>query len=59
MWLRVDRLPESFGVQTPLAGERAQLLNYLTDYTLVVSGGALPQAGVAKTSPRFVAYAPP
>lgn len=42
MWLRMDRLPESFGVQTPLAGERAQLLNYLTTYGLVVSGGALP-----------------
>lgn len=42
MWLRMDLLPETFGVQTPLAGERAQLLNYLTDYALVVSGGALP-----------------
>ena len=43
MWLRMDRLPEAFGVQIPLAGERAQLLNYLTDYALVVSGGALPE----------------
>jgi hypothetical protein len=38
----MDLLPEVFGVQTPLAGERAQLLNYLTDYALVVSGGELP-----------------
>jgi len=43
MWLRMDRLPEVFGVQTPLAGERAQMLNYLTEYALVVSGGALPE----------------
>lgn len=42
MWLRMDRLPEALGVQAPLAGERAQLLNYLTTYALVVSGGALP-----------------
>ena len=42
MWLRMDLLPEVFGVQTPMVGERAQLLNYLTDYALVVSGGALP-----------------
>jgi hypothetical protein len=38
----MDLLPEAFGIQTPLAGERAQLLNYLTDSALVVSGGALP-----------------
>jgi hypothetical protein len=42
MWLRMDRLPESFGVQAPLAGDRAQMLNYLTEYALVVSGGVLP-----------------
>ena len=42
MWLRMDLLPEVFRVQTPMVGERAQLLNYLTDYALVVSGGALP-----------------
>jgi cytochrome c5 len=41
MWLRMDRLPEGLGVQTPLVGERAQLLNYLTTYALVVSGGTL------------------
>jgi hypothetical protein len=37
-------LPEILGVRTPLAGERAQLLNYLTDYALVVSGSALPSS---------------
>jgi cytochrome c5 len=42
MWLRMDLLPEVLGVQTPMVGERAQLLGYLTDYALVVSGGALP-----------------
>jgi cytochrome c5 len=42
MWLRMDHLPKVFGVQAPLTGERAQLLNYLTDHALVVSGGALP-----------------
>jgi cytochrome c5 len=42
MWLRMDRLPESFGVQAPQTGERAQMLDYLTDYALVVSGSALP-----------------
>jgi hypothetical protein len=42
MWLRMDHLPEFFGVQAPLAGDRAQLLSYLTEYALVVSGGALP-----------------
>jgi hypothetical protein len=43
MWLRMDRLPKTFGVQVPLVGERAQMLSYLTDYALVVSGAALPQ----------------
>jgi hypothetical protein len=38
----MDRLPEAFRVQTPLGGERAQLLNYLTEYALVVSGSTLP-----------------
>jgi hypothetical protein len=38
----LHRLPESFGAHTPLAGEQTQLLNYLTDDALVVSGGALP-----------------
>jgi hypothetical protein len=42
MWLRMDHLPESFGVRAPLTGERAQLMSYLTDHALVVSGGALP-----------------
>jgi cytochrome c5 len=42
MWLRMDHLPESLGVKVPQAGERIILLNYLTDYALVVSGGALP-----------------
>lgn len=43
MWLRMDQLPKTTGVQVPLMGERAQMLNYLTEYALVVSGGALPQ----------------
>ena len=43
MWLRMDQLPKTAGVQVPLMGERAQMLNYLTEYALVVSGGALPQ----------------
>lgn len=42
MWLRMDHLPESLGVKVPQAGERIILLNYLTGYALVVSGGALP-----------------
>jgi hypothetical protein len=42
MWLRMDHLPQNFGMKVPEAGERVILANYLTDFALVVSGGALP-----------------
>ena len=42
MWLRMDHLPEGFRIKIPEAGERIILMNYLTDFALVVSGGALP-----------------
>lgn len=42
MWLRMDHLPQGFGMKVPEAGERIILANYLTDFALVVSGGALP-----------------
>lgn len=43
MWLRSDHLPEGFGIKVPEAGERIILMNYLTEFALVVSGGALPR----------------
>lgn len=42
MWLRMDRLPEEFGVQVPEIGERRVLLDYLTEHALKVSSGTLP-----------------
>ena len=41
MWLRMDRLPEEFGIQVPEIGERRVLLDYLTDHALKVSTGTL------------------
>ena len=42
MWLRMDRLPDSLGIQTANEGERGTLLSYLTTNALRVTGAELP-----------------
>jgi hypothetical protein len=44
MWLRMDYLPDSFGVRRPAAPERYAILSYLTTNALRVSGAVLPSA---------------
>lgn len=44
MWLRMDYLPDSFGVRRPTAAERYTILSYLTANALRVSGAVLPAA---------------
>jgi cytochrome c5 len=43
MWLRMDRLPPSFGVRVPSMQQRQAMLNYLIANALKVSGANLPQ----------------
>lgn len=43
MWLRMDRLPERYGIRVPEVGERRVLLDYLNEHALQVSGGTLPE----------------
>ena len=42
MWLRMEWLPASLGVQVPSAAERGTVLSYLTTNALKVSGSVLP-----------------
>jgi len=42
MWLRMEWLPDSLGVQVPADAERYEILQYLTVNALKVSGTALP-----------------
>ncbi len=42
MWLRMEWLPESLGVQVPAAAERYEILQYLAANALKVSGSVLP-----------------
>jgi len=42
MWLRMEWLPESLGVQVPAPAERYEILQYLTQNALKVSGSVLP-----------------
>src|ERR1044071_9373705 len=42
MWLRMDRLPDSFEVRTADEGDRITLLGYVTANALRVSGTELP-----------------
>lgn len=42
MWLRMERLPDTFRIQVPELGDRIALVNYLVANALRVSGGALP-----------------
>ena len=43
MWLRMEWLPDSLGVQVPTSAERYETLQYLTGNALQVSGAALPE----------------
>lgn len=43
MWLRMEWLPESLGVQVPTNAERYEILQYLTVNALKVSGSVLPE----------------
>ena len=43
MWLRMDRLPPSFGVKIPTMRQRQAMLDYLIANALKVSGANLPQ----------------
>jgi hypothetical protein len=43
MWLRMEWLPESLGVQVPTNAERYEILQYLTINALKVSGSVLPE----------------
>ena len=49
MWLRMEWLPDSLGVQVPTAAERYEILKYLTVNALKVSGSVLP-AGKGRES---------
>lgn len=42
MWLRMDRLPDTLGLEIPAPGDRVQMLDYLTGNALRVSGAMLP-----------------
>lgn len=42
MWLRMEWLPDSLGVQVPTNAERYEMLQYLTGNALRVSGSELP-----------------
>jgi cytochrome c5 len=42
MWLRMDFLPDSLGIQVPTAADRFEILNYLVTNALKVSGTVLP-----------------
>jgi len=42
MWLRMEWLPDSRGVQVPTNAERDEMLQYLTVHALKGSGAALP-----------------
>lgn len=42
MWLRMDRLVDSFGIRAANEGERGTVLSYLTMNALRVSGAELP-----------------
>jgi cytochrome c5 len=42
MWLRMEWLPDSLGVQVPTNAERYEMLQYLTNNALRVSGSELP-----------------
>lgn len=42
MWLRMELLPASLGVNVPTAGERFAILDYLNTNALRVSGSTLP-----------------
>lgn len=44
MWIRMDYLPDSFGIHRPTAAERYVILSYLTTNALRVSGAVLPSA---------------
>ncbi|HEV2751717.1 MAG TPA: hypothetical protein VGV12_14440 [Gemmatimonadales bacterium] len=43
MWLRMEWLPDSLGVQVPTNAERYEMLQYLIGNALKVSGTALPE----------------
>lgn len=43
MWLRMDRLPPTFGVRAPSMQQRQAMLDYLIANALKVSGANLPQ----------------
>lgn len=43
MWLRMDRLPDSMGIQAPDEGDRGVVLSYLMSNGLMVSGAELPK----------------
>lgn len=43
MWLRMDRLPDSLGIQAPDEGDRGAVLSYLMSNGLMVSGTELPK----------------
>lgn len=42
MWLRMEMLPASLGVQVPTAAQRYSILTYLLANSLKVSGSVLP-----------------
>lgn len=44
MWIRMDYLPDSFGIHRPTGAERYVILSYLTTNALRVSGAVLPSA---------------
>lgn len=43
MWLRMDRLPDSLGIQIPDPSERIAMLGYFNLHALRVSGATLPE----------------
>jgi cytochrome c5 len=43
MWLRMEWLPDSLGVQVPTNAERYEILQYLTGNAMKVSGSVLPE----------------
>lgn len=45
MWARIDRMHGELGVQIPSAGDRIQLLNYLTAHALQVAASLPPGVG--------------
>jgi cytochrome c5 len=49
MWLRMDRLPSTFGVAVPSVQQRQVMLDYLIANALKVSGTNLPQGAGRST----------